>query len=145
MLMMVMAMAAATQACNYNPNALEVRSKPKLGYVIAQTADAGSEGRSYTGKIEGVPFKLHADICTTLTAEAVIRVPKDRQSQSVQLMTHLLDRLGIVLGGVHLTPAEQKTLRSTGELAVERGVTHRVYHYKVEPGGGVTISAVFSG
>jgi hypothetical protein len=60
-------------------------------------------------------------------------------------MSHLLNRLGIVLGGVHLTASEQKALKATGELAVERGVTHRVYHYKVAPGGGVTISAVFSG
>jgi hypothetical protein len=142
MLLMVLALASA---CNYNPDVLDVRSKPKLGYTIAPAAGDEPAGRSYAGSIDGVPFTLHADICTTLTAEAAITVPKDKQAQSVQLMSHLLDRLGIVLGGVRLTPAEQRMLKSSGELAVNRGVTHRVHHYKVEPNGGVMISAYFSG
>jgi hypothetical protein len=142
MLMLVLAMASA---CNYNPDVLDVRSKPKLGYTIAPAVGDEPAGHSYAGRIDGVPFTLHTDICTTLTAEAVVTVPRDKQAQSVQVMSHLLDRLGIVLGGVRLTPAEQKTLKSSGELAVNRGVTHRVYHYKVEPGGAVVISAYFSG
>jgi hypothetical protein len=142
MLMLVLAMASA---CNYNPDVLDVRSKPRLGYTIAQAAGDEPAGRSYAGSIDGVPFTLHADICTTLTAEVVVKAPRDKQAQSIQAMSHLLDRLGIVLGGVHLTPAEQRKLKASGELAVNRGVTHRIYHYKVEPGGGVVISAVFSG
>ena len=117
MLMMVMAMAAALRDCSYNPDVLNVRANAKLGYQIAQVANAAAEGRSYSGSIDGVPFTLHADICTALNAEAVVTVPKDKQAQSVQLMSHLLDRLGIVLGGVRLTPAEQQTLKSIGELA----------------------------
>jgi hypothetical protein len=144
MLMMVMALAAG--ACNYNSDVLNVRSNPKLGYRISEATTPGDPGaRSYSGSIDGAPFTLHADICTTLAVEAVVTVPKDKQAQSLQTMNHLLDRLGIVLGGVRLTPAEQKQLKARGEVAVARGVTHRVYHYKVEPNGAVTISAVFSG
>ncbi|HET9161516.1 MAG TPA: hypothetical protein VFN88_12965 [Caulobacteraceae bacterium] len=138
-----LALAIDVRTCSYNPESLNVRSNPKAGFKIAQVSSADDGARSYSGAIDGAPFKLSADICTAFNVEAVVTVPKGKQAQSIQLIGHLLDRLGVVVGGVRLTPAEQKQLKSSGEVTVNRGVMHRIYHYKVEPGGAVTIVANF--
>jgi len=143
MLLLVLAMASV---CNYNPDVLDVNSKPKAWLHHRASDRRRACGKSYAGRHRRrAPSPCTPISASPLRAEAVVTVPKNKQAQSVQVMGHLLDRLGSCPGRRSAEPPrKQSEAEVHRELAVNRGVTPRVYHYEVQPNGGVVISGLFS-